>query len=85
MLIFRVKQLGLQTSKFRKVKIAPSLLSDHNPMKIDIIHEKKCEKHKHMKTKLYITKYQTGSEEIRRVIKNSLEINDNENTMIHSL
>ena len=41
-------------SKFKKTEIVSSILSDHNAMRIDIIHMKKkknCKKHKHMEIK----------------------------------
>ena len=44
-------------SKFKKIEIISSILSDHNAMRLEINYRgKKRKKHKHMKAKQYVTK-----------------------------
>ena len=45
-------------SKFKKIEIVSSILSDHNAMRLDINYKKKknCKKHKHIEIKQYISK-----------------------------
>ena len=44
-------------SKFKKIEIVSSILSDHNAMRLDIRYKKKnCKKHKHMEIKQYVSK-----------------------------
>ena len=44
-------------SKFNKIEIISSILSDHNAIRPDINYKKKnCKKHKHMEIKQYISK-----------------------------
>ena len=45
-------------SKFKKIKIVPSIFSDHNAMRLDINYKKKknCKKRKHMEIKLHVSK-----------------------------
>ena len=44
-------------SKFKKIEIVASILSDHNAMRLDINYKKKyCKIHKHMETKQHVSK-----------------------------
>ena len=46
-------------SKFKKIEIISSILSDHNTMRLDINYKKKkktVKKHKHMEIKQYVSK-----------------------------
>ncbi|MCG5651042.1 hypothetical protein L0P53_14000, partial [Holdemanella sp. DFI.5.21] len=44
-------------SKFKKIEIISSILSDHNSMRLDINYkEKTCKKHKHMEIKQHVSK-----------------------------
>ena len=44
-------------SKFKKIEIISSILSDHNTMRVDINYKKKnCKKHKHMEIKQHVSK-----------------------------
>ena len=45
-------------SKFKKIEIVSSILSDHNAMRLDINYKKKknCKRHKHMDIKQYVSK-----------------------------
>ena len=44
-------------SKFKKIEIVSSILSDHSTIRLDInCRGKKCKKHKHMEIKQNITK-----------------------------
>ena len=54
-------------------------------MRLEINYWKKSKKHKHMKAKQYVTKYQEITEEIKEEIKKYVKINDNENTTIQNL
>ena len=44
-------------SKFKKIEIVSSILSDHNAMRLDVNYKKKkCKKHKYMEIKQHISK-----------------------------
>ena len=44
-------------SKFKKIEIVSSIISNHNAMRLDINYKKeKLQKHKHMEIKQYISK-----------------------------
>ena len=46
-------------NKFKKIKIVPSIFSDHNAMRLDINYKKEkknCKKHKHLEIKQHISK-----------------------------
>ena len=44
-------------SKFKKIEIVSSIISNHNTMRLDISYKKeKLQKHKHMEIKQYISK-----------------------------
>ena len=49
-------------SKFKKIEIVSSILSNHNAMRLDINHKEKknCKKNKHMEIKQHISKQATG-------------------------
>ena len=44
-------------SKYKKIKVIPCIFSDHNTMKLEINHKKKCGKiKKYLETKVHPTK-----------------------------
>ena len=43
-------------NKFKKIEIVTSIFSDHNNMRLDINHKKKCEKHKQVEMKQFVSK-----------------------------
>ena len=60
-------------SKFKKIEIVSSILSNHNTMRLQVNYKKNnCKKHKHMEIKQYVLNNQQVSEVIKREIKNFL-------------
>ena len=48
-------------NKFKKIEIVPSILFDHNAMRLDKKKKKKnCKKHKHMEIKQHVSKQPTS-------------------------
>ena len=73
-------------SKFKKIEIVSSILSDHNAMRLDINYKEKAIR----TTKIWrlnntFLNNQQVTEEIKREIKKFLETNDNENPTTQNL
>ena len=68
-------------SKFKKIEIVSSILSDHNAMRLDINYkEKAIRTTKTWRLNNTFLNNQPVTEEIKREIEKFLETNDNENT-----
>ena len=73
-------------SKFKKIEIISSILSDHNAMKLDINYRKKSLKNTNTwRLNTTLLNNQEITEEIKEEIKNYLETNDNENMTTQNL
>ena len=74
-------------SKFNKIEIISSILSDHNAMRLDVNYKKKTTVINRNTWTLNYTflNNQQVTEVIKREIKNFLETNDNENTTNQNL
>ena len=73
-------------SKFKKIEIISSILSDHNTMRLDINYKKKTVRNKNTwKLNNTFLNNQQVTEEIKREIKKFLETNDNENMTTQKL
>ena len=80
--------LGHKSSlgKFKKIVIVSSIFSDHDAMRQDINFRKKTVRNTSTwRIKYMLLNNQEITEEIKEQIKEYLEINDNENTMIQNL
>jgi len=67
-------------SKFKKNEIISSIVSDHNAMRLDTNYRKRIvKKHKQWRLTNTFLNNQQVTEEIKREIKEFLEINENEN------
>ena len=67
-------------SKFKKIEIISSIVSDHNAMRLDTNYRKRIvKKHKQWRLTNTFLNNQQVTEEIKREIKEFLEINENEN------
>ena len=73
-------------SKFRKIEIISSIISDHNVMRLDINYKKKIVRNTNTwrLNNMFLNNQQV-TEEIKRGIKKLLETNDNENTTTQNL
>ena len=72
-------------SKFKKTEIIPSIISDHNTMRLEINYREKNVKNTNTwKLNNTLLNNQKITEEIKEEIKKYLETNDNENTMIQT-
>ena len=72
--------------KFKKIENVSSIFSDHNTMRLDINYRKKSVKNTNTwRLNNTLLNNQEITEEIKEEIKNYLETNDNENTMIQNL
>ena len=70
----------------RKLKLLPSIFSDHNSVRLDINYrEKKLQKTNSWRLNNTLLNNKEVTEEIRKEIKRFLETNDNENTMTQNL
>ena len=74
-------------SKFKKIEIVSSILSDHNAMRLDINYKEKKSVRNTNTWRLNSTflNNQQVTEKIKREIKNFLETNDNENMTTQNL
>ena len=80
--------LGHKSSlgKFKKIEIVSSIFTNHNAMRLDSNHMKKCVKYTNTWRLNYtLLNNQEITEEIKEEIKKYLETNDNENTMTQNL
>ena len=67
-------------SKFKEIEIISSIVSDHNAMRLDTNYRKRIvKKHKQWRLTNTFLNNQQATEEIKREIKEFLEINANEN------
>ena len=69
-------------SKFKKTEIISSIFSDHNTMRLEINYREKSVKNTNT---LRVNNTLLNNQEITEEIKEYLEANDNENTMIQNL
>ena len=73
-------------SKFKKIEIISSNLSNHNVMRLEISYREKTVKNTNTwRLNNMLLNDQWITEEIKKEIKKYLETNDNENTMIQNL
>ena len=75
--------LGHKSSlrKFKKIKIIPSIFSDHTTMRLEISYRKKTVKNTNTwRLNSALLNNQEITEEIKEEIKKYIETNDNENT-----
>ena len=72
-------------SKFKKIEIISSIISDHNTMKLDINYKDKTVRNTNTWRLNMFLNNQQVTEEIKKKIKKFLEINDNENTTTQNL
>ena len=73
-------------SKFKKIEIISSILSDHNAMRLDINYKKKTVRNTNTwRLNNTFLNNQQVTEEIKREIKKFLETNDNENMTTQNL
>jgi hypothetical protein len=80
--------LGYQESlsKFKKIKIIPCILSDHNALKLEINNKNSSKKHvNNWKLNKTLLNDQWVTDEIKEEIKSFLEVNENENTTYQNL
>jgi hypothetical protein len=68
-------------SKYKKIKIIPCILPDHNALKLEISDKKSSKKHaNNWKLNNTLHNYKCVIDEIKEEIKSFLEVNENENT-----
>ena len=74
-------------SKFKKIEIVSSIVSDHKAMRLDINYkEKNCKKHKHLEiTNNTCLNSQQITEEIKTEIKICIETNESEKMTTQNL
>ena len=67
--------------KFKKIKIIPSIFSDHNALRLDLNYRRKTIKN----SNIWRLNNQQITEEIKKEIKICIETNENENTTTQNL
>jgi hypothetical protein len=73
-------------SKYKKIEIIPSILSDHNALKLELNNKNKDKKHANSwKLNNSLLNDQWVIDEIKEEIKKFLEVNENENTTYRNL
>jgi hypothetical protein len=73
-------------SKYKKIEKIPSILSDHNALKLEINNKNSSKKHaNHWRLNHTLLNDQWVTDEIKEEIKTFLEINENENTTYKNL
>ena len=73
----------MSLSKFKKIEIISSIFSDQNTIKLEINHKgKKCKNTNSWGQSNMLLNNQLITEEIKKKIKNYLETNENESTMV---
>ena len=69
--------------KYEEIEIIPCVVSDHNAMKPEINHKKKCGKTTNIwRLKNILLKNEWVNKEIKKEIKKYMETNANENTTV---
>ena len=72
--------------KFKKIKIIPSIISDHNALRLDLNYRRKTIKNFNIwRLNNTLLNDQQITEEIKKEIKICIETNENENTTIQNL
>ena len=80
--------LGHKSSlgKFKKIEIIPSIFSDHNAVRLDLIYRRKTIKNSNIwRLNNTLLNNQQITEEIKKEIKICIEMNENENTTTQNL
>jgi hypothetical protein len=80
--------LGHKTSlsKYKKIKVIPCILSDHNALKLELNNKNNRKKHANSwKLKNTLLNDQWVMDEIKEKIKRFLEVNENENMTYQNL
>ena len=80
--------LGHKSSlgKFKKIKIIPSMFSDHNAVRLDVNYRRKTIKNSNIwRLKNILLNNQQIIKEIKKEIKICREMNENENTTTQNL
>jgi len=80
--------LGHKSSlgKFKNIEIIPSILSDHNAVRLDLNYRSKTIKNSNIwRLNNTVLKNQQITEEIKKEIKICIEMNENENTTTQNL
>jgi hypothetical protein len=73
-------------SKYKKIKIIPCILSDHNALKLELNNKNNSKKHtNNWKLNNTLLNDQWVIDEIKEKIKSFLEVNENENTTYQKL
>jgi hypothetical protein len=73
-------------SKYKKTEIIPSILSDHNALKLEINNKNSSKKHtNNWKLNNTLLNDEWVTDEIKEEIKRFLEVNENENTTYRNL
>ena len=68
-------------NKYKKMEIIPCIFSDHNAMKLEIIHKKKFGKVTNTwRLKNILLKNEWANQAVKEEIKKYMEVNENENT-----
>ena len=81
-------ELGHKSSlgKFKKIKIIPSIFSDHNAVRLDLNYRRKTIKNSNIwRLNNTLLNNQQIIEEIKKEIKRCIETNENENTTAQNL
>ena len=72
--------------KFKKIKIIPSIFSDHNALKLDLNYRRKTIKNSNIwRLNNTLLNNQQITEEVKKEIKICIETNENENTTTQNL
>ena len=72
-------------SKFKKIKITSRICPNHNAMRLDINYKRKKRIVKQVEAKLYATKQLVDHRRNNQKIKQHLETNENESTVIQNV
>jgi len=72
--------------KFKKIEIIPTIFSDHNAVRLDLIYRRKTIKNSNIwRLSNMLLSNQEITEEIKKEIKICIETNENENTTTQNL
>jgi len=73
-------------NQYRKTEIIPCIFSDHNALKLELNHKKKFERNLNTwKLKTTLLKNVWVNQEIKEELKQFMETNENENTLVQNL
>ena len=73
-------------NKNKKIEIIPCIFSDHNAMKLEINHKKKCGKITNTwRVKTILLNNEWANQEVKEEIKKYMEVNENGNTTTQNL